>query len=1017
MQTVPPALTACPACGTATEGNGACPRCQAADLWADQVQAVDFVLRRLEDWHKGGSITTRQYQTLSDIYNRRRDAMVAASQSGQAFRPEPNLPARDVCWSCKEPAPADLASCDHCGAPINVPAAKSLRYYRYLFRELEDHEQNSLLTLRQAHELIGEAKDRITALKGKLERDRVYTIHPIEPDEPRPRSIARSASAGPPRRSFVEVLLDPQSIQWLLATGGGLLVLGLVIWLSSLGLFDNPGVVAAALGLGNAALVAGGWAMIRFTRYQFAGRALTLLACLVMPLNLWFYHAHGLITLQGHLWVAALVCCVVYAASAFVLRDPLFVYVLVGGIALTGLLMLGDVQHLDEILAPSALLVALALVSLHAERAFPDAGETPFSRRRFGMAFYWSAQVLLAAGLLLLLGAQMVGWMHAPLFRHLGFARPAVVEQASLPWTLLLTLAGTYALVYSDVVVRRIGVYLYLAALTLLWAEVQLLVLLNLTGSESIVIATFALTALAVNVLQSTFADRHAYLRTVPPLGLLLSLMPVLFGTLLLFRATNRVLFELWPYTIGWDLIGAMALVALACRAGAYLYRRSFPELSVTYFFLTAAATLVFAAALAPRLGLLHWQQQAPVLMLIPIAYVVASRLYRGHTPEHPLVWVAHASTGVMIACSIWTALEITPEVVGPVTGRTLNVLLALFCLEAAVFYGLAAALRKQGWNVYLATAMLCGAIWQTLIYFHTPDEYYTVAFSLLGVGLLVLYRFGIVEQWEWGGLSRAAFQSANALTTLGFVSGALLSLSRLVLSEAELSRMDPAGDWRGPVRVMIYLLIFLTVVSLVAAWLVQQREWRRVYLVLTVVNVVLVVLMFHKMSLLSPWQKLEFFSVILGLVLLVVGHVGWYREDEERANDLVSFSLVGGSIALALPLAIATVVHRFGFRISAIDELGLVAASVALLGSGILCRIRSTTIVGGTALVAYVLMVIIYMHRFLEQQILVGIYLTIGGGLLFGTGLVLSIYRDRLLALPDKIKRREGVFRVIGWR
>ena len=39
------------------------------------------------------------------------------------------------------------------------------------------------------------------------------------------------------------------------------------------------------------------------------------------------------------------------------------------------------------------------------------------------------------------------------------------------------------------------------------------------------------------------------------------------------------------------------------------------------------------------------------------------------------------------------------------------------------------------------------------------------------------------------------------------------------------------------------------------------------------------------------------------------------------------------------------------------------------------------------------------------------------GTGAVFAVGLVLSFYRDRLLALPDRIKRREGVFRVLSWR
>ena len=54
-------------------------------------------------------------------------------------------------------------------------------------------------------------------------------------------------------------------------------------------------------------------------------------------------------------------------------------------------------------------------------------------------------------------------------------------------------------------------------------------------------------------------------------------------------------------------------------------------------------------------------------------------------------------------------------------------------------------------------------------------------------------------------------------------------------------------------------------------------------------------------------------------VLLLIAGYVGWYRETEERSSDLVSFAFVFGSLALVMPLAIATVVHRFGFQISAV--------------------------------------------------------------------------------------------------
>ena len=71
----------------------------------------------------------------------------------------------------------------------------------------------------------------------------------------------------------------------------------------------------------------------------------------------------------------------------------------------------------------------------------------------------------------------------------------------------------------------------------------------------------------------------------------------------------------------------------------------------------------------------------------------------------------------------------------------------------------------------------------------------------------------------------------------------------------------------------------------------------------------------------------------------------------------------------------------------------------------------------GAIGMIAYLLIVVIGLHRHLENAWMVGIYLTLGGALLFGTGLILSLYRDRLLALPEKIRRREGLFRVFDWR
>jgi hypothetical protein len=314
------------------------------------------------------------------------------------------------------------------------------------------------------------------------------------PPAPLPAPLAQ-----PVRRSFLELLLDPRSIHWLLGSGGFLLAAGLVVWLASLGLFQNPLVVSLAMGVGTVGLLAAGWGVIRFSRYQLAGRAITLLACLVMPLNLWFYNAHDLVTLQGHLWLAGVVCCALYAASAWFLEDALFVYVLNAGVAMTGLLMLADMHHFAQIASPATLLVVLGLIALHVERIFPASQQGAFTREHFGKAFVRSAQALIGSGLVLLLAAQLVGLMTLP-FVH--FPKPQIVTDPGLKWLALgLVAAGTYATVYSSRVARRGGAWFYVIANVSAVATVINLVGLPATASTTaftLLLAGLGLTMLSV---------------------------------------------------------------------------------------------------------------------------------------------------------------------------------------------------------------------------------------------------------------------------------------------------------------------------------------------------------------------------------------------------------------------------------------------------------------------------------------------------------------------------------------
>ena len=427
-----------------------------SDTFQELIQAMEFAQSRFEQWGKD-RVIGNGLAAITEDYNRQRQAVNVMAREGRPLPSDiPLLPA-DQCWSCRAAVVAGQAHCADCGAPVGQPLVQNLRYWTYTCYQIKAHCDAGRLPLAQAHAAMNDAKSRLAAIRNHLEKDRVgkaVVAAEAVPERESPASGAAVASSPPaadgrpslaatfatvaarvrePRRPLWEIILDPRTIQWLLGLGGVLFVLGLVIWLATLGIFDHPWKVAVALGLGNAVVLAGGWAIIRFSRYQTAGRAITLLACLVMPLNLWFYHAQDLVTLDGNLWVAALVCCVLYLASALVLRDHVFVYVLDGGVAMTGLLMLADAGRFWEIASPAAMLVVLGLISIHVERAFADT-EGPFSRRRFGLAFFRSGQVLLAAGLLLVLGAQFAGdWLYRPLFQplyeHLNPGPPVIVAE------------------------------------------------------------------------------------------------------------------------------------------------------------------------------------------------------------------------------------------------------------------------------------------------------------------------------------------------------------------------------------------------------------------------------------------------------------------------------------------------------------------------------------------------------------------------------------------------------------
>jgi hypothetical protein len=312
--------------------------------------------------------------------------------------------------------------------------------------------------------------------------------------------------------------------------------------------------------------------------------------------------------------------------------------------------------------------------------------------------------------------------------------------------------------------------------------------------------------------------------------------------------------------------------------------------------------------------------------------------------------------------------------------------------------------------NVYLASLAACGAVWELVGYSQLPGAYYTLLFAVIGIGLVAVSRvLGIKEATSYdnqgGQLSRlegagvATHQSGQAILVMALLAALLQGLSRLVTSRA---------DWTELVA-----LLLTTAAGGLAIALAPRRAERWLHTAGTVAMAGLSFLTLNVLIDLGPWQKLEIFAVTLGLIMLAASYVGRFQEGKE--NDAVSVGLWLGSLLAAGALLVAAVGHRVAGQQSLVDELALLTVTILMLATGCGLQFKGPTIIGGTALGLYLAVVIVQLAY--SPQVAIGVYLAIGGAVLFAAGVALSMYRDRLLALPEKIAKREGLFRVIAWR
>ena len=757
------------------------------------------------------------------------------------------------------------------------------------------------------------------------------------------------------------------------------------------------------MGVANIALLAAGGLVEDRTRYRLAGRAMAMLACLLLPLHLWFYDAQGLVTLSqgGHLWVPALVCCLIYAGVARWLKDELFVYPVVGGVALTGLLFLADAQigRFWEIIAPASLLVILGAVCIHVQRLFPpqrsDDDSPSLSRETFGRAFFIAGQAALAAGLCVLLAGRFAGRFYGSWFAELAwFEQPdvAVRTQAKLA-ALGLTALATYTYGYCWFVVQGARRWASAVLAMFAWSAVIAIDLLGVAITEQLVVGLLAVVSLSCVALDRWLAARANEYESVTVS--LLGRGTAWFALVALFAQLARGIYVTSP-----DWLALEFGLSFAVSAGLVVAAH--------------VAQMLFADAQRKRgdvaplvgVGLASMAALAGVIQLLPAAATIGSGTLLSILAVVPvaLLVVFYASNNLrqkndaLVATDVASLALVLLSVPAFFMSATLGlmVLYGVLAVVQAVLAARGATRQALPASVVLTLA----TVWQAVVVYDLELTLTFVIASVVGLVITAVDRVrSLPNGWALG----------QVAVVLSGVAGGLFATNRLLGGEADVQ--------------LLLTLVAQAAVAFLAAWVAAPERGRRGLLAVALFSSIMAGVTLNAVSMLTIGQRIELLTTVAGVALLVVGHVAWRSESKDHnqldVDSLIDVSLWFGTALATVPIAIGLVAVRFvggDMAWVAFHEVGALAIGLALVSTGALCRLRATTL-GGAGLLATYLLSLVTLIQVPEKLQTTAVYLMVGGGVCFGGALLLSIYRDRLLALPRKVREGEGVFAVLKWR
>lgn len=349
-----------------------------------------------------------------------------------------------TCYRCGLAAePADT-QCSRCSLKLDWAATSDLRSLDYLRTRITQWQRQGVIGPTVAQRMLGEAEhNRLTILRmlsgvapgpGGMAPppSRTRPAHPTGPETPAPNvqppppdfvqggpsepppffnsgerppsgpAAFSPSERHPPRRSFVDALVDFGTVRLMLYAGALLLAAGILVWLRDTlrEQLQKPMVQAGILAAITVATLSGGAALVARAKdraeQRIIGRGFLLLGTLLLPLNPWFWLQSGLIEDRGNAWIVTLVTFAVSTAIAFGLGDRIFVVLSYAFAMATGWLLTYKLSGGAPAGAYALSIVGVSLVYVIGEWAVSRARPDDEKWEGLGEVMFWCGHVGLA---------------------------------------------------------------------------------------------------------------------------------------------------------------------------------------------------------------------------------------------------------------------------------------------------------------------------------------------------------------------------------------------------------------------------------------------------------------------------------------------------------------------------------------------------------------------------------------------------------------------------------------------